>query len=86
MEKVGGEWRIQQNDDGMPRLRVSGYYQKVLTDLSSSKEDRAYIKERLESADFLIKSIFKRQRTINKVMECILDRQRGHADGQGYTP
>jgi len=77
VENIGGEWCIQQNDDGMPRLRVSGYYQKVLTDLSSSKEDRAYIKERLESADFLIKSIFKRQRTINKVMECILDRQRG---------
>ena len=30
VEKVAGEWRIQQNDDGMPRLRVSGYYQKVL--------------------------------------------------------
>ena len=61
----------------MPRLRVSQYYQKVLTDAASSKEDKAYIKERLESADFLIKSIFKRQRTIHKVMGCILDRQRG---------
>ncbi len=77
VENVGGEWRIQQNDDGMPRLRVSSYYQRVLTDSASSKEDKAYIKERLESADFLIKSIFKRQRTIHKVMECILDRQRG---------
>lgn len=81
VEKVGDEWRIAQNDDGMPRLRVSAYYQKVLTDLSSSKDDKAYIKERLESADFLIKSIFKRQRTIHKVMECILNRQRGFFDG-----
>ncbi len=81
VEKVGDEWRIQQNDDGMPRLRVSAYYQKVLADLTSSKNDKAYIKERLESADFLIKSIYKRQRTIHKVMECILDRQRGFFEG-----
>jgi len=80
VERVGEKWRIQQNDDGMPRLRVSGYYQKILTDLASSKEDKAYIKERLESADFLIKSIFKRQRTIHKVMECILVHQQGFFD------
>lgn len=81
VEKSGDEWRIAQNDDGMPRLRVSAYYQKVLSDLTSSKNDKAYIKERLESADFLIKSIYKRQRTIHKVMECILDRQRGFFEG-----
>jgi RNA polymerase sigma-54 factor len=77
---TGGEWRILQNDDGMPRLRVSPYYQKVLTDLTSSKEDRAYIRERLDSADFLIRSIYKRQRTIHKVMKSILDRQQGFFD------
>ncbi|MEC8191524.1 MAG: RNA polymerase factor sigma-54 [Myxococcota bacterium] len=81
VEKSGDEWRILQNDDGMPRLRVSAYYQKVLSDLSSSTNDKAYIKERLESADFLIKSIYKRQRTIHKVMECILDRQRAFFEG-----
>jgi RNA polymerase sigma-54 factor len=79
--KVGDEWKIAQNDDGMPRLRVSSYYQKVLGNTSSSKEDKAYIKERLESADFLIKSIYKRQRTIHRVMACILDRQRGFFEG-----
>ncbi len=78
--KVGDEWQILQNEDGLPRLRVSPYYRKILTDLSSSKDDRNYIKERLESADFLIKSIFKRQRTIHKVMECILVRQREFFD------
>jgi RNA polymerase sigma-54 factor len=79
--KVGDEWKIGQNDDGMPRLRVSSYYQKVLGGLGSSKEDKAYIKERLGSAEFLIKSIYKRQRTIHRVMECILDRQRGFFEG-----
>lgn len=74
--RIGGEWQIVQNEDGLPRLRVSRYYQQVLQDKGSSKEDRRYIKERLDSADFLIKSIYKRQRTIHKVMQCILDRQR----------
>lgn len=75
VEKVGGEWQILQNEDGMPRLRVSPYYKSVLTGGRSTREEKNYIKERLESADFLIKSIFKRQQTIAKVMKSILERQ-----------
>ena len=78
--KVGDEWTILQNEDGMPRLRVSNYYRKILTDGSSSKEDKQYIKERLDSADFLIKSIFQRQRTIYRVMNAIMERQQGFFD------
>ena len=73
--KIGGEWRILQNEDGLPRLRVSPYYRKVLQARDGSKEEREYIKGRLESADFLIKSIYKRRQTIHKVMQSILDRQ-----------
>lgn len=73
--KLGGQWQIVQNEDGMPRLRVSRYYQEVLRDKGRSKDEKQYIRERLDSADFLIKSIFKRQRTIHKVMSCILERQ-----------
>lgn len=78
--RIGGQWQIIQNEDGLPRLRVSRYYQRVLQDKDSSKEDRRYIKERLDSADFLIKSIFKRQRTIHKVMASILERQQDFFD------
>jgi len=78
--KRAGEWVIVQNEDGLPRLRVSNYYQQVLSGKQSSREDKKYIKERLDSADFLIKSIFKRQRTIYRVMKCILDRQQGFFD------
>ena len=78
--KISGEWTILQNEDGMPRLRVSNYYRKVLTDKDSSKADKQYIKERLDSADFLIKSIYQRQRTIHRVMNAILERQRDFFD------
>jgi RNA polymerase sigma-54 factor len=72
--KVGDEWQIMQNDDGLPKLRISNYYEKVLAG-AGSKEDRKYIKEKLEAADFLIKSIYKRQSTIHKVVASILRRQ-----------
>lgn len=80
VEKVGGRWQIRQNDDGLPRLRVSPYYRKVLLGSTSSADERKYIKERLESADFLIRSIYKRQRTIDKVMKAILSRQQDFFD------
>ena len=80
VEKVGGRWQIRQNDDGLPRLRVSPYYRKVLLGKTSSSEERKYIKERLESADFLIRSIYKRQRTIHQVMKSILARQQEFFD------
>jgi len=73
--KIGDRWQILQNEDGLPRLRVSRFYRQVLRDKSSRREDRRYIKEKLDAADFLIKSIYKRQRTIHKVMNAILERQ-----------
>jgi RNA polymerase sigma-54 factor len=72
--KVGGEWKILQGDDGLPRLRVSDKYLQMLQD--DNKEDKKFVEERLKAAKFLVESIFKRQRTIYKVMEAILRRQR----------
>jgi len=63
------------NDDGLPKLRVSGYYQRVLEGKESSKEEQSYIKERLDAARFLIESIYQREKTIKKVMTTILERQ-----------
>lgn len=73
--KIGDEWQVSQNEDGMPKLRISRYYQNVLTGKDSTRAERDYIKERLSSADFLLKSIWRRQDTIGKVMRSILRRQ-----------
>ena len=72
--KVGEEWQIVQNEDGLPKLRISPYYQRVLSQ-PGSEEEKKYIKGKLDSADFLIKSIYKRQATIYKVVKCILEKQ-----------
>lgn len=74
--KLGDEWQVVQNEDGLPRLRISNYYRQVLLGKESTREERDYIKDRLNSADQLIKSIYRRQSTIGKVMRSILSRQR----------
>jgi RNA polymerase sigma-54 factor len=73
--KIGDSWQVVQNEDGMPKLRISRYYQNVLQGKDSTRVERDYIKERLSSADFLLKSIWRRQDTIGKVMRAILHRQ-----------
>lgn len=76
--KVGNEFRIVLNDDGLPKLKVSNLYKKILTsgeNSSRGEKNREYIKERLQSATWLIKSIQQRQRTIYKVSESILKHQ-----------
>lgn len=76
--KLGGEWKILQSDDGMPRLHISDKYLSMLQGGSGNgKEDKKFVEERLKAAKFLIESIYKRQRTIHRVMECILRRQHG---------
>jgi RNA polymerase sigma-54 factor len=74
VDKHGSEWIIVINEDGMPDLRVSRYYQKVLK--SAKKADREYLLDKLRGAEFPIKSIHKRRKTIRKVMESILKHQR----------
>lgn len=74
LEKRNGSWVVSLNEDGMPDLRISRYYQKVLR--SANKGDRDYLLDKLRGAEFLIKSINKRRKTIRRVMESILKFQR----------
>lgn len=71
---VGEELQISLNDDGIPRLRVSKLYQQLLKkDGAAGAKD--YIKDKLRSALWLIKSIENRQKTIEKVSRAIVERQ-----------
>jgi RNA polymerase sigma-54 factor len=72
--KVSGEWHVLLNEEGIPDLRVSRYYEKILH--SDNKEAKDYIQEKLKGAQFLIESINKRRKTIRRVMESILKFQR----------
>jgi RNA polymerase sigma-54 factor len=76
--KVGDDFHIVLNDDGLPRLRINSLYREVLAKKGSSvpKDTKDYVHDKVRSALWLIKSIHQRQRTIYKVMESIIKHQR----------
>jgi RNA polymerase sigma-54 factor len=76
--KIGTEYVVVLNDDGLPRLRVSNYYRELLTkmDGKSPGKEKEYIHERLRSAAWMIRSIHQRQRTIYKVTKSIVKFQK----------
>ncbi len=70
--KIGDEYAIVLNEDGMPKLRISRYYRKALSEAERGGETRSYIQDKLRSAVWLIRSIHQRQRTIYRVTESIV--------------
>lgn len=79
VHKVGDEYVIVQNEDGLPMLRVSNYYKAALAN-GMNGEAKSYVQDKLRSAQWLIRSIHQRQRTIYRVMESILKFQRDFFD------
>jgi RNA polymerase sigma-54 factor len=80
INKVGDDYVITLNREAVPRLRLAGYYQRVLNDANASAETREYLAERLRSAKWLVKSIYQRQQTIFKVATSIVKFQRAFFD------
>ncbi|MFH0823028.1 MAG: RNA polymerase factor sigma-54 [Pseudomonadota bacterium] len=78
--KDGSDYAVLLNDDGIPRLRISNFYQQQLHSSDSSPVTRDYIQEKIRGAKWLIKSIQQRQQTIYKVTKSILRFQREFFD------
>jgi len=74
--KVDDEYLILQNDDGMPRIRLSPTYKELLKSNGISGETRTFLKEKFRSAIDLLRSVNQRKQTIYKVCVCIVNRQR----------
>jgi RNA polymerase sigma-54 factor len=79
--KIGDEYVINLNEDGLPRLRLNNRYRQILQKKDASDgETLNYIKDKMRSAVWLIKSLDQRQRTIYKVAESIVRHQREFLD------
>jgi RNA polymerase sigma-54 factor len=79
--KVGDEYVVMLNEDGLPKLRINSYYRNVLREQTpSSGEAKEYINDKIRSALWLIKSIHQRQRTIYRVTKSIVRFQRDFLD------
>jgi RNA polymerase sigma-54 factor len=73
--KSGDSYRVVMNEDGLPQLRLSHHYRRLLGEDGTTREVRNYVKERFTSAIQLIKNIEQRKQTIVKVCEAIIRRQ-----------
>ena len=82
VRKVDGEYIVILDEDGLPRLRISNSYRRMLHNENGSlgADAKEYLKERMRSAVWLIKSLDQRQRTIYKVAESIVSHQREFLD------
>src|SRR5438309_565855 len=77
--KLGSDYTIVLNEDGVPRLRVNSLYRSLLKN-SGVDEARQYVEQKLRSALWLIKSVDQRQRTLRKVTQSIVKFQRDFLD------
>ncbi|MCD5390519.1 RNA polymerase factor sigma-54 [candidate division NPL-UPA2 bacterium] len=80
LKKVDNEYRIIINDGDLPRLRVSSTYQKLMEKGNPDPDAKQYLVEKFKSAMWVIKSIEQRRKTVRKVAESIVKKQREFLD------
>ena len=79
--KVDDQYVAALNEDGLPQLRISPVYRRLLDkSAENAEETRAYVKDKFRSALWLIKSVEQRQKTIHKVATSIINFQKDFLD------
>ena len=76
VEKIEGKFIVTLNDRSVPSLFISKAYADILKRGSKAKKEvKNYIREKFNSATWLIRSIEQRKSTMLKVMYAIIDKQ-----------
>ena len=71
IKNIDGEFFIIMNEGVLPKLTISKTYKQVLEN-NQDEQTSAYVKDKINQAMFLIKSIEQRKNTLYKVLECLL--------------
>jgi len=71
VNKIGNEWVVVLNEDGLPKLKVSSLYKNMM-DGNGASATKEYVQNKLRSAIWLIRSIHQRQRTLYRVSKTIV--------------
>lgn len=77
VERVDGEYLVIPNDSALPRLMINNRYRALLTDPTADAAAREFVREKLNSALWLVRALAQRRTTITRVAECIVRRQVG---------
>jgi RNA polymerase sigma-54 factor len=75
IKNINDEFFILMNESVLPRLMINKTYRDVLQN-NKDLETNAYVKDKINQAMFLIKSIEQRKNTLHKVLECVVDKQK----------
>lgn len=81
IKKIDEDFVVITNENLFPNLKVNGIYKDVINQ-SNDKEAIKYVKEKIESALFLVKSIESRKNTICRVVEEIIKYQKEYFEGR----
>ncbi|MBW9170284.1 RNA polymerase factor sigma-54 [Clostridium estertheticum] len=79
INKIDDQYVISMNEDVLPKLNINNLYKEIIKD-EKDTEAVEYVKDKLNSAMFLIKSIEQRKNTVYRVLEEILEVQREYFD------
>jgi RNA polymerase sigma-54 factor len=75
VEKVNGTYQVILNGEQIPHLRISNTYKDIMAQDRNGSEVKDYIRDKIRSGKFLIKSIHQRQQTISNIAHEIVKRQ-----------
>jgi len=75
VERISGDWMISLNGEQIPHLRISNTYKDLMSQEKNGTDVRDYIRDKIRSGKFLIKSIHQRQQTISNIAHEIVKRQ-----------
>ena len=79
--KDEGEWQVRLNDDGMPRVRINPYYAEMLgTNHGDGDATKAYVGDKLRGAQWILRSLEQRNKTILKVVGSLIKFQEAFLD------
>lgn len=84
IRNIDGQYFVIMNDGVIPRLSISNLYKDIINN-KEDKNTENYVKEKLNSAMFLIKSIEQRKSTLLRILEKTVEEQKEYFDkGQKY--
>ena len=76
VEKEDGDYHVIINEGSAPHLMVSSYYRQVLRESANDRNLAEYLNDRINTANWLIKSIEQRKQTIYNVVSAVVRYQR----------
>jgi RNA polymerase sigma-54 factor len=80
VELIGGEYRVILEDSALPSLRICGYYARRLQQKDLDPQTETYLKEKFQSARWLIDAIQQRRSTLFNITSSIVETQKEFLD------